>query len=180
MPETVTTGDMTPEEDAFRHVVAHRTMLAAYIRAIVRDSALAEDALSDASVELVRHWPDYDRARPFGPWARGVARRVALASLRRRRNAPVPLDDDTLEAVGAELDDIARESAVETRKRLLKLCLERLPEPHRRLVRLRHFEDRTYDDIARTLNRPVDALYVAFSRIHRSLRDCIEKHREES
>ena len=35
-------------EEAFRHVIENRTMLTAYIRAIVRDVELAEDTFADA------------------------------------------------------------------------------------------------------------------------------------
>ena len=46
-----------PHEDAFRHVLAHRTMLKACVQAIVRNPTLAEDTFSDVTLEIVRAWP---------------------------------------------------------------------------------------------------------------------------
>jgi RNA polymerase sigma-70 factor (ECF subfamily) len=163
-----------PQEEAFRRVIANRTMLRAYVYAIVRDQELAEDALSDVAVEIARSWGSYDPSRPFAPWARGVARRVALANLRRRRAGPVLLKDEALDAVGAEIDGMGDEARLETRKDLLRGCLEGLSETNRSLVRMRYFEDRSYAEISRAVKRSVAALYMAFSRIHAALFECIE------
>src|SRR5947207_9934740 len=70
-----------PHEEAFRQVLAHRTMLKAYVQAIVRDPSLAEDTFSDVTLEIARSWGRFDASRPFERWARGIARRVALANL---------------------------------------------------------------------------------------------------
>src|SRR5947207_5758295 len=82
-----------PYEEAFRHVLAHRTMLKAYVQAIVRDPFLAEDTFSEVTLEIARAWERFDSTRPFQNWARGVARRVALASLRKQSRQPVSLDE---------------------------------------------------------------------------------------
>src|SRR5438552_12318142 len=93
-----------PREEAFRQVLAHRTMLKAYVQAIVRDPFLAEDAFSEVTLEIARSWDRFDRSRPFESWARGVARRVALTSIRKQGRQPVTLDDPALESIDAELD----------------------------------------------------------------------------
>jgi hypothetical protein len=68
-------------EDAFRRVLAHRTMLKAYVQAIVRDPVLAEDTFSDVTFEIARSSHQNDPTRPFQRWARGVARRIALEEI---------------------------------------------------------------------------------------------------
>lgn len=168
-----------PHEDAFRQVVAHRSMLAAYIRAIVQDADLAEETLQDVSVEIVRSWGNYDPSRPFGNWARGVARRVALSNLRKVRKLPVALGDSVLEAVGTELDGLGDQAQLDARKEALRRCVEELPESNQRLVRMRYFENRSYREVSETVSRSVEALYVALSRIHRALHKCVERHLAE-
>lgn len=162
-------------EEAFRQVVAHWTMLNAYVRSIVRDVDLAEDTFSDVAIAIARSWDSYDPSRPFGPWARGIARRVALEKLSKRPGRPVLLDDDALEALGAEIETLGAEAPDEPRLEALNRCTEKLPEGSRRLVRLRYFENRSYREIARTVQWSIDALYVAFSRIHKALSDCVQK-----
>jgi len=165
-------------EEAFRQVVAHRTMLEAYVQAIIRDPSVADDILSDVILEIVRNWESYDKTRPFAPWARGVARRVAADGLRARGQQPVLLENEVLESIGGQLDAMGNESRLNLRLRALNQCTEHLTGTHRQLIRLRYFENRPYEEIARTVKRSVNALYVAFNRIHEALIDCVHKRLE--
>ena len=162
-------------EEAFRRVLSHRTMLTAYVRAIVRDPHLTEDTFSDVTLEIVRCWQHYDQKRPFEPWARGVARRIALANLRERSRELPGLDEAVLESIGLEMDQMGDETELEARKAALRKCLEQLSETNRHLVRLRYFEDRPYAEISQMVGRGLGALYVTFSRIHDALSRCVER-----
>lgn len=162
-------------EDAFREVLAHRTILLACVKAIVRDPHLAEDTFSDVTLEIVRCWDRFDRNRPFAPWARGVARRVALTNLRKAAREAATLDEDVLELIGAELDQCGGESLFERYKTRLGDCLAKLPDRARQLVRNRYFEHRSYSELAASENKSTGALYVAFSRIHQSLARCLKR-----
>jgi len=117
----------------------------------------------------------FDRSRPFENWARGVARRVALANLRKRGRQTVLLDESVLDSIGEELDKTGDEAQMEFRKQMLQGCLQRLSARNRELVRLRYFENQSYADISSKLGRSIGALYVVFNRIHRSLGQCVEK-----
>jgi RNA polymerase sigma-70 factor (ECF subfamily) len=154
-------------------------MLISYIWAIVRDRELVEDTFGDVSVEIARSWESYDRSRPFGPWARGVARRVALANVREQAGKPAVLDRDILESIGSEIDSTGAQERLNRRMEALKACIGKLSRFSRKLVYLRYSANSTYDEIARIVKRSVNALYTAFSRIHRSLRTCIRKKMEE-
>ena len=170
--------EITASEEAFRQVIAHWTMLNAYVRSIVHNPHLTEDTLSDVAIAIARSWPRYDPSRPFGPWSRTIARRVALENLARRGLRPVLLDESALEALGAEVEALSDESLVELRARALQRCTEKLPEGSRKLVRLRYFENLNYKEISETVEWSVDALYVAFNRIHKALSDCVRRHLE--
>lgn len=165
-------------EEAFRAVLANWAMLNAYLRAIVRNPHLLEDTLSDVALAIARSWPTYDQARPFGPWARTIARRVALENLNRHGVRPILLSDGALEALGAELQDLAESGGVEVQVRALQKCTEKLSEGSRQLVRLRYFENRSYKEIADSVRWTVDALYVAFNRIHKALSECVQRQME--
>jgi len=165
-----------PYEDAFRHVLANRTALLICVRAIIRDPHLVEDTLSDVTMEIVRNWGKFDQSRPFAPWARGVARRVALTNLRKAGRMVATLDDEVIELLGAEMDSKGGESRFEKYKERLNECLSKLSDNARRLVVARYFEDRTYDELAVAENRSNGALYVAFTRIHQSLARCLKRH----
>lgn len=167
-------GQAGAHDAAFLQVLAHRTMLKIYILAIVHDPHLAEDTLSDATLAIVRSWERFDKSLPFAPWARGLARRVALANLRKANRPVVELDEDVLDALGAEFDALGDEYAHEESRRRLNLCIGQLPERSRELVRLRYFDATPYEEIARRTGRSVAALYMAFTRIHDALAKCVK------
>jgi len=165
-------------EEAFREVLAHWAMLNAYLRGIVRNPQLFEDTLSDVALAIARSWPTFDKSRPFGPWARTIARRVALENLSRHGIRPVLLGKTALEALGEELDALGDAMAVETRVGALRQCTEKLSEGSRQLVRLRYFENRSYKEISESIEWTVEALYVAFNRIHKALSECVQRRLE--
>lgn len=162
-------------EGAVRFVVDHRTMLKAYIRAIIRDPALAEDTFSDVTLAVLTSWERYDPSRPFESWARGIARRVALSNLRRESRQPYLLVEDVLEAVAQEIDEMGGEAKLESRKEALHGCLQRLAPPHRQLIEYRYFENRSYGEISGLVGKTVGNLYVIFNRLHKLLSTCIER-----
>jgi RNA polymerase sigma-70 factor (ECF subfamily) len=160
---------------AFSHFFTHRAMLRAYLQAMLRDRDLVDDTLSDVAVEVARCWENYDPALPFGPWVRGMARRLALQRLRGRRRVELGLPDDVLESLGVAMDQLGDLAALEGQKQQLRVCLEKLSGNNRELVRLRYFEEQRLEAIATRSNRSIGALYTAFSRIHAALLRCMEK-----
>ena len=165
-----------PSEEPFLRVMAHRTMLKAYILSIVRDPHLAEDTLQDLTLVIARSWGQFDSTRAFEPWARGIAWRVAMTNLRKYRRPGLELDENVLEQIGAEIDRLGSEVELEERKQALRQCIEQLSQSNRALIRDRYFDECSYDDIAARSGRSLGALYVAFTRIHAALARCVEKH----
>jgi RNA polymerase sigma-70 factor, ECF subfamily len=160
---------------AFSHFFTHRGMLRGYLQAILRDTDLVDDTLSDVAVEVARCWDNYDASLPFGPWVRGVARRLALKRLRGRHRVQLGLPDDVLESLGEAMDQIGDHLNLDAQKGQLRRCLEGLSESNRELVRLRYFEELRLDAVAEQSQRSMGALYTAFSRIHAALLKCMEK-----
>jgi RNA polymerase sigma-70 factor (ECF subfamily) len=160
---------------AFTHFFTHRAMLRGYLHAMLRDRDLVDDTLSDTAVEVARCWESYDPAFPFGPWVRGVARRLALKRLRGRRRVELGLPDDVLDSLGAAMDEIGDRASLEAQKQQLQRCLEGLTKSNRELVRQRYFEEQRLESIAARSQRSLGALYTAFSRIHSALLRCMEK-----
>ena len=48
----------------------------------------------------------------------------------------------------------------------------------RQLIRLRYFENRSYKEISESIAWTVEALYVAFNRIHKALSECVQRRME--
>ncbi|MDQ3333124.1 MAG: hypothetical protein M3552_21165, partial [Planctomycetota bacterium] len=57
-------------------------IVSAYIRASIRDFHRAEDLLQDTAANVAEKYCEYDRTRPFLPWALGFAHNNVLHHLR--------------------------------------------------------------------------------------------------
>lgn len=168
-------------QEAFTQFFTHRGMLRGYLHAMLRDRDLIDDILSDTAIEVARCWETYDPTRPFGPWVRGVARRLALTRLRGQRRIELGLPEDVLESLGVAMDELGDGMSLDRQKQQLKHCLARLSDRNRELVRLRYFEEQRLPAVAERARLSMPALYTAFSRIHAALLRCMEKaSRQES
>ena len=72
--------------------------LMAFIRAMVRNESLAEDVFQETLLVAWRRFESFDRARPFGPWLRGIAHLTALAMFRKGKREVV-VDSKVVEAL---------------------------------------------------------------------------------
>jgi RNA polymerase sigma-70 factor (ECF subfamily) len=154
-------------------LLRERVKLLAYIRAIVRDNHLAEDVFQEVAVLAVRKRDEIRDRRHFLGWMRVAARHRAL-KLVRRQNQYLFMDEELLEHLDeqwAEHDPSSDSDLVEA----LRHCVERLSPHSRQLVKLRYADGISGLRLAEVVDRNLNAVYVALSRIHRSLADCIRQ-----
>jgi RNA polymerase sigma-70 factor (ECF subfamily) len=154
-------------------LLRERVKLLAYIRAIVRDDHLAEDVFQEVAVLAVRKREEIRDRRHFLAWMRLAARHRAM-KLARRQHRYLLLDEallDQLDEQWAEHDMSSGTDLVEA----LRYCVERLSPHARNLVKLRYVDGISGLRLAEVVDRRPNAVYVALSRIHRSLGDCIKQ-----
>lgn len=157
-----------------RLLLSGRVMLLAYIQSIVRDSHLAEDVLQEVSVLAVRKRDEIVDEPHFRAWIRRAARLEAMNVLRRHQKLSAVLSEPVLEALEAHWDNRDEEWAAD-RIDALRQCVGRLTDNAQRLVRMRYHEGVSGIALAERLGKPVNTIYVALSRIHRALADCVER-----
>jgi RNA polymerase sigma-70 factor (ECF subfamily) len=138
--EGIAAGDRAALKDLYDrfgarlHGIAYR---------ILRDSALAEDALQEAFVKIWRNAGKYDRARgPALGWLVIIVRRAAF-DVRPREPVAEPVD------IAAEGPDPGMLDPG------LARALEALPEMHRKALLLMYVYGLTHAEIAATLESPL-------------------------
>jgi RNA polymerase sigma-70 factor (ECF subfamily) len=162
------------QDQLLRLLLAQRAMLVGYITAIVRDAHLAEDVFQNVALVVLKKGHLLEAADLFPAWARKVARLEALAALRKQSNAPQLLDQsvlDVLEDHWRTLDDTPLSLAAEA----LRECVQTLTPRARRLIELRYVEKVRGKDLAERFARPANTVYVALSRIYRTLSSCVKQ-----
>lgn len=114
-------------------------------------------------------------AREQAAWLRGIARNLFLADCRRRRRAPVALDEAALESAERHWRHaFLRDGDGFEYLEALRECLARLPSDRRRLVELRYAEGQGRQDLAETLGMTENGIKTALRRVRAALADCIE------
>jgi RNA polymerase sigma-70 factor (ECF subfamily) len=147
------------QADFTRLWTTHQRTVSQYLLSLVTESHVAGDLLQGTALVLLRKFTEYDRRRPFLPWALGVAKRELLACRR--------------DAVRSRLTFCSERSSDESLA--LQRCLRRLPDKLRELLRLRYFEDLNSQQISARLQLTADHVRVTLQRTRERLRACVER-----
>jgi len=155
----------TVESDLFRYVLS----------AVIRH-ADALDVLQETATALWEKFDEYDRAQPFGPWARKFAH-VQVLKYRLYKKLPsgrnVLLGQSAIDALSAEYEQ--HHLVLDARKAALKGCIQQLSEDDRQLLDWRYWENVNLREAAADTGTSEDKLYGRLRRIRRELGECIDR-----
>lgn len=136
---------------------------------------VAEDLTQETFLRVVRTIAEYEHSGKFEVWLFRIAGNLArdLHRQHKRRGPTASLDaaddcgDFDVVAPGESVADSLGQSLVNAEQEMrLRECLERMPEPDREIVLLRHFSELSFREIAVMLGVP---LGTALARGHRAL-----------
>ena len=164
---------MERHEEFTRLWTEAQPVVAAYIRALVRDFQEAEDLLQEVAVILLRKFPEYDAERAFVAWGIGIAKREVLMARRRHARDFLCCETDLLERISDTYAELAPE--LEARFRALSDCLQLVKGRKIELLRLRYEEALKPESIAQRIGIGVATVRVILSKTRASLRHCIER-----
>jgi RNA polymerase sigma-70 factor (ECF subfamily) len=174
---------------AFRELVRrYERPVFSLIYRMVRDRELAEDLAQDTFVKILNN---IDRYRPefkLSSWLFKIANNVAIDYLRKRQVPTVSMDGsphaataDAVESSRFEIADPQETALAEMESRELGTAIERaiaaLRPEYRACIMLRHVEDRSYEEIAATLDLPLGTVKTYIHRARHELREALEDKR---
>ena len=138
-----------------------------------------EDALELAQESFARAFramPRFDQDLPFYPWLYRIIRNLSLNLLKKKRRHGEQSLDEMVEAgfdaraatpepdVAAELNDL---------RGLIRKAMGSLSPEHREILRLRHFLELSYAEIAKCLGVPEGTVMSRLYAARRNLREAI-------
>ena len=135
----------------------------------------AEDAVQDVLVKLWEIRAKLNSYKYLEAFAVTMVRNKSLDIIRRRRGTIVSMDNITEEQNDMQ-QDLIKDVEVKEKLQLLKLAIERLKEPQKTIVELRHFEDKDFEEIAEMLGMEVNAVRVSLSRARKVLRSLVQNY----
>jgi len=140
------------ESDAFGELVTrYQTGVFNVCYRVLHERGEAEDMAQETFMRAYNRLHTFDIEREFGPWIRRVAANLCLNFLESRK-AVLPLDEER------DRDKTQRpEKQVEVKERSEQVrdALASLPAHFRVVVELRHYQEMSYNEIARELNIPL-------------------------
>ncbi len=150
----------------------HERLVAKAVCDVVGDLSAVEDLMQEVFMKVFRkvHLYDPNMGR-FTVWLVTVARREAINYLRRRKRQPtVSLDATSTPEGFSPLDRPSEQVSKKEVWAKVVAAIEGLAEPARTVLRKRMLEDKSFDDIARILKRPLDTVKTIYYRNTEALR----------
>lgn len=144
-------------------------------RTLLRDPADADDAAQAALLDILKSAGNYKALGPLERWADRIVVHAASLLARQRRRSLERIDHD------ASLDDIAELEteplSTDELARPMTEYLDRIPEPIRMALVLRHTLGYSLDEIGVALEITANAAKKRVSRGHQAIRRMIRKDR---
>ncbi|MEM9298264.1 MAG: sigma-70 family RNA polymerase sigma factor, partial [Bacteroidota bacterium] len=130
---------------------------------MVRNVDDAEDLTIEAFAKAFKNLARFKKDYTFSTWLFRIATNNAIDFIRKKRLETMSLDtsytDDSGEAVQIDVEDKnlnPQEEAIKSQKiELIQLFVTKLPAKYQRLVKLRYFDELSYEEIAQELDAPL-------------------------
>lgn len=162
------------QQDFVQLLIDHERRLEGFVLALVSNWAVAEDICQETKLRLWEQFGQFDRNQDFGAWARTIAYYQVLSYRKSHKRSREQLfSEEFLNSVAQEESSCQEEITV--RQRFLALCLEKLSEKSRDLLKLVYAGDDTIRQIARKLGRSEAATYTAVQDARLRLHKCLDK-----
>jgi RNA polymerase sigma factor (sigma-70 family) len=141
-------------EKAFAKLVQrHKSKIYTTAYLIVKDQYIAEDIMQDSFIKAVETIKSgkYNDEGKFLPWILRIAHNLAIDYFRRDKRYPEVVFEDgssVFNTLDFSEDSIeANQIRQETHEHLREL-IQRLPDPQREVLIMRHYEDMSFQEIA--------------------------------
>lgn len=144
-----------------------------YVMTMLPNRAIAEDIVQETAKNLWEKFDQYDPTQPFLPWARKFAYYETLNQRRKLAVRRKYFCNELVETLAEENEQ--DDPALEQQREALGDCLAKLDGPARELLLERYAKERSLTDVAASMGRSRNSLYVMMHRIRQKLADCVSR-----
>jgi RNA polymerase sigma-70 factor, ECF subfamily len=144
-----------------------------YVLTLLPDRHLAEDVVQETARLLWRKFDQYDRARPFLPWARQFAHFEVLKARSTLAVRERCFSDELIQRLAEER--VAHEDTLARQREALTGCVEKLDAESRGLLARRYASEVTLREFALEQRKSMNALYLSLHRIRLRLVECVNR-----
>lgn len=159
---------------------AYATLMKRYKKAVyfmvlkmIRDTDDAEDLTMEAFAKAFRNLHKFKKDYTFSTWLFRIATNNTIDFIRKKKLKTMSLNntltDDGGNSVNIDVEDDDNNPQDEfiksQRIEMVRIFVDKLPAKYRKLVKLRYFDELSYDEIAEELGKPLGTVKA---QLHRS------------
>jgi len=149
---------------------------------MVRNVDDAEDLTIEAFAKAFKNLERFKKDYTFSTWLFRIATNNAIDFIRKKKLETMSLDtsfkDDSGEAVKIDVEDNElnpMEETIKTQKiELIRIFVDKLPPKYQRLVKLRYFDELSYEEIAKELEAPLGTVKAQLHRARELMYDLVK------
>ncbi len=149
---------------------------------MVRNVDDAEDLTIEAFAKAFKNLKRFKKDYTFSTWLFRIATNNAIDFIRKKKLETYSLNtsfsDDNGEAVTIDVEDKNLNPAEETIKtqkiELIRMFVTKLPAKYQRLVKLRYFDELSYEEIAQELGAPLGTVKAQLHRARELMYDLVK------
>lgn len=171
------------DEQAYKKLVdKYERALYFHILKMIKDRDQVEDLVQEAFVKAFDNLNSYNTNYAFSTWLYRIATNNTIDYLRKKKlktlsiDKPMKTKDGEMEIqLPDESAGTDREIIRKQRQRIVQNAIDELPEKYRRVIKLRHMEEKSYKEIADILDAPLGTvkahIFRARELLYKELKD---------
>lgn len=160
----------------------YRQPLYYHVLKLVRDKEIIEDLLQEIFLKAFDNIASFNPDYAFSTWLYRITTNHSIDFLRKKKLKTLSLDEPIQTKDGNMSIEIEDESTAaddlvmkKQRARILKEALDSLPDKYRDIIRMRHIDELSYQEIAELLDLPLGTvkahIFRARELLYKSLKD---------
>jgi RNA polymerase sigma factor (sigma-70 family) len=173
------------EQAAFARLMEkYQKPLYFHINKIVHDKEILEDLIQEIFLKAFDNIHSFDASYAFSTWLYRIATNHSIDYLRKRKLKTLSIDEPYQTKDGelrieladddSEADDVILH---QQRVNIIMEAIESLPDKYERIIRLRHMEEKSYQEIAEIMELPLGTVKAHIFRARELLNKYLKDKR---
>lgn len=175
------------DENAYKKLVdKYERAIYFHILKMVRDKKQVEDLVQETFVKAFDNLNSYSTNYAFSTWLYRIATNHTIDYLRKKKlqtlsiDEPVKTKDGDMQMQLPDEDAATDRSLIrKQRQQMVQEAIEGLPSKYRKVIQMRHMEEKSYQEIADILDKPLGTIkahiFRAREMLYKELKDKREK-----
>lgn len=175
------------DEQAYSKLVdKYERALYFHILKMIKDREQVEDLVQEAFVKAFNNLNTYSNSYAFSTWLYRIATNHTIDYLRKKKLQTLSIDEPMKTRDGEMQMQLPDEDAGadrrimrKQRQRMVQEAIEDLPEKYRKVIEMRHMEEKSYQEIADVLDLPLGTvkahIFRARELLYKELKDKKDK-----